>query len=87
MYLLKFATKFKEDPRCIFNFDDREYIVCRNFLRKAKEIKEKNKERVISEYIYKRMIPPVRGSIRMLERDLDVYLSICLFSILIYQYG
>ncbi|MED4905392.1 hypothetical protein [Parageobacillus thermoglucosidasius] len=86
-YTLQCITKIKTNPRYIFFYNNKKFLIYKGYMDKYIRIKDCDTDKIISEYEYKTLIPPRKVSIRILDPIIDIYLSICLYLILSTKYS
>lgn len=86
-YILRCITKIKTNPRYIFYYDNKEFLIFKDYIDKYIRIKNLETNKIVSEYEYKTLIPPRNVSIKILNPILDIHLSMCLYSIFSTKYS
>jgi hypothetical protein len=86
-YTLQCITKIKTNPRFLFFYNDKKFLIYQDFLDKYIRIKDCDTDKIISEYEYKTLTPPRKVSIRILDSIIDIYLAICLYLIVSTKYS
>ncbi|GGJ77899.1 tubby C-terminal domain-like protein [Virgibacillus salexigens] len=86
-YLLECKTKVKTNPRFIFHFGQKEYIIYRDFADKYIKIEDTSTKNIISEWKYISKVPPRKVEIQVFDETMNIHLLMCLFLILSLKYN
>lgn len=85
-YPLKETSKIRTNPRFLLSYGGKNLLVYKNYLDKFIRIKDVDSGKILSEWEFKKSLPPREASIRIFDPAIDIYLAICLYIILANKY-
>ncbi|WOD65275.1 hypothetical protein NQZ71_25640 (plasmid) [Niallia taxi] len=86
VYILKDQSKIKTNPRYLFAYKGKEYLIYKEYLDKYIRIKDISNNKIVSEFQYHKLAPPRKVSVKLFANDIDSHLSFCLYTLISLKY-